>query len=71
MDNGLTKFTKEFDKIFTMLKEQRFVIAGEALIHKNHEGRNYGGSRIRPTIGRSFDNRRPQPFPIHQYAVEE
>lgn len=71
MNHGLTKFTKELDKIFVMFEEQCFVIVCEASIHKNREGRNYGGSRIRPTIGTSFDNRRRNDTPFNKMRVEE
>ena len=71
MDHGFTKSMKELDRCYTMLEELRSVIVGGALIHKNREGSNYGGSRIRPTIGRSIDNRRCNQSPFNNRRIDE
>ena len=51
MDHGFTKSMNELDNCYTMLEELHYLIIGGALIHKNCEGNNYRGSRIRPTVG--------------------
>ncbi|GJS06577.1 hypothetical protein Tco_0363373 [Tanacetum coccineum] len=56
VDHGLTKITKELERIYTMLEELLSIIVGEASVHRNCKGRTYGDSRIRPTISESFDN---------------
>ena len=66
-----TKSMKELDRCYTMLEELHSVIVGRVLIYKNHEGGNYGGSKIRTVIGGSINNHKSNQSPFNNGRVEE
>jgi hypothetical protein len=71
MDHGFTKSMKELDRCYPMLEELRSVIIGGTLIHKNREGSNYAGLKIRPIIGGSINNHSSNQSPFNNGRVEE